>query len=63
MKKMLKAKNKEGEQLIHLIELYGSLRLQEEYLLDRIRKLEHRVEKLESKNNQKIEFKPPSHQV
>lgn len=46
-KPFFKAKNKEGEQLIHLIELYGSLKLQNKFLHDKIKELEQRVTDLE----------------
>ena len=42
-----KKKNKQTEQLIHLIEMYGTLRLQNEFLHNKIKELEQRVTDLE----------------
>ena len=50
-----KAEEKQLEMYIHLINEYSTMRAQHEYLFNRIRDLEARVEKLEPKEEMKID--------
>jgi hypothetical protein len=54
MFKFAKKKEKEREFYIHLIEKIGTLELQNQFLLERIKKLEQRIERLEPTEVQKI---------
>ena len=50
-----KKNEKERELIIYLIQEFDTVRLQHEYLFNRIRDLEARVEKLEPKEEMKID--------
>ena len=55
-KKRNKANEKQIEMCIRLINEYSTMRVQHEYLFSRIRDLEARVEKLEPKEENKIDI-------